>query len=61
MTAEDIEATRSEVNQLLLKRFGIDLSDVDEDAVMNDIRNGEEAEAIVDGLAEDYELEELVM
>jgi len=61
MTAEDIEATRSEVNQLLMKRFGIDLSDVDEDAVMNDIRNGEEAEAIVDGLAEDYELEELVM
>jgi len=61
MTAEDIEATRSEVNQLLMKRFGIDLSDVDEDAVMKSILDGEEAEAIVDELAEDYELEELVM
>lgn len=59
MTAEDIENVRFEVNQLLMKRFGIDLFDVDEDSVMNDIRNGEEAEAIVDDLAEDYDLEEI--
>jgi len=55
----DINAGLAEVNRLLKERFGLDLSEVDENEVRQFLLNGEEPEAIVDGIKEDYDLTEI--
>lgn len=55
----DINAGLAEVNRLLKERFGMDLTDVDENEIRQLLFNGEDPEAIVDGIKEDYDLTEI--
>lgn len=50
------QAQMNEVDKLLNDEYGIGLADVSEDAVERALNDGEEPQAIVDWLAEKYDL-----
>lgn len=53
----DINEGIREVERLLNEGYGISITDVDEDMVTRDLQNGEEPQAIVDFIAQKYDLE----
>jgi len=52
----DIQEGLAQINDLLNKRYGIDLLDVGEEAAEKALADGEEPEAIVEWFAEKYDL-----